>query len=119
MMESKFTPNSLLPLQKSEFTGSDDAELTSLTIGQYFKNVVDNYDETIFIEEALFRLVEIYYKIGLEEESRKYAILLGYNYPESKWYINAYKVHKKEYKIPEIKKENKKSTLKKLKSLLD
>ena len=64
-------------------------------------------------------MVEIYYKIGLEEESRKYAILLGYNYPESKWYINAYKVHKKEYKIPEIKKENKKSTLKKLKSLLD
>ena len=45
MMESKFTPNSLLPLQKSEFTGSDDAELTSLTIGQYFKNVVDNYGD--------------------------------------------------------------------------
>ena len=46
MMESKFTPNSLLPLQKSEFTGSDDAELTSLTIGQYFKNVVDNVFKT-------------------------------------------------------------------------
>ncbi len=37
MMESKLTPNSLLPLQKSEFTGSDDAELTSLTIGPVFQ----------------------------------------------------------------------------------
>ena len=83
------------------------------------KFIVTEYDNTIFIEEALHRLVEIYYKIGLEEESRKYAILLGYNYPESKWYKNTYKVHKKEYKIPQIKKENKKSTLKKLKSLLD
>ena len=83
------------------------------------KFIVTEYDNTIFIEEALHRLVEIYYKIGLEEESRKYAILLGYNYPESKWYKNTYKVHKKEYKIPEIRKENKKSTLKKIKSLLD
>ena len=83
------------------------------------KFIVTEYDNTVFIEEALHRLVEIYYKIGLEDESRKYAVLLGYNYPEGEWYKNTYKVHKKEYKIQDIKNENKKSTLKKLKSLLD
>ena len=83
------------------------------------KFIVTEYDSTIFIEEALHRLVEIYYKIGLEDESRKYAVLLGYNYPESKWYKNTYKVHEKDYKIQDIKNKNKKSTLKKLKSLLD
>jgi len=83
------------------------------------KFIVTEYDSTIFIEEALHRLVEIYYKIGLEDESRKYAVLLGYNYPESEWYKNTYKVHKKEYKIQDIKNKNKKSTLEKLKSLLD
>ena len=64
-------------------------------------------------------MVEIYYKIGLEDESRKYAVLLGYNYPDSKWYKITYKVHKQDYKIQDIKKENKKSTLEKFKSLLD
>ena len=83
------------------------------------KFVVTEYDNTIFIEEALHRLVEIYYKIGLEDESRKYAILLGYNYSDSKWYKKTYKFHNKEYKIQEIKNQNKKSTLEKLKSLLD
>ena len=84
-----------------------------------FRTVIDHYETTIYAQEALHRLVEVHYIIGLEEESRKYAILLGYNYPESKWYKNTYKVHKKEYKIQQIRKENKKSTLKKLKSLLD
>jgi outer membrane protein assembly factor BamD len=83
------------------------------------KFIVKNFYDTIFIEEALHRLVEIYYKIGLEEESRKYATLLGYNYPESEWYKNEYKIHKKEYEIQNIKNENKKSTLEKIKSLLD
>ena len=83
------------------------------------KFIVKEFEETIFIEEALHRLVEIYYKIGLEDESRKYAVLLGHNYPESEWYKNTYKVHKKEYKIQDIKNKNKKSTLEKLKSLLD
>jgi len=83
------------------------------------KFIVREYDDTIFIEEALHRLVEIYYKIGLKEESKKYAILLGHNYPESKWYENSYKVHEKDYKISDIKNKNKKSTLEKLKSLLD
>jgi len=83
------------------------------------KFIVKEYDDTIFVEEALHRLVEIYYKIGLEEESRKYAVLLGYNYPESEWYKNTYKVHEKDYKISNIKKENKKSTLEKIKSLFN
>ena len=83
------------------------------------KFIVREYDDTIFIEEALHRLVEIYYKIGLKEESKKYAILLGHNYPESKWYENSYKVHEKDYKILDIKNKNKKSALEKLKSLLD
>ena len=64
-------------------------------------------------------MVEIYYKIGLEDESRKYAVLLGYNYSESKWYKKTYKVHEKDYEFIDIKKENKKSTLEKFKSLLD
>jgi outer membrane protein assembly factor BamD len=83
------------------------------------KFIVQEYSSTIFVEEALHRLVEIYYKIGLEDESRKYAVLLGYNHPESEWYKATYKVHKKNYKINDIKKENKKSTLEKFKSLLD
>ena len=83
------------------------------------KYIVTEHDNTIFIEEALHRLVEIYYKIGLEDESKKYAVLLGHNYPESEWYKSTYKVHKKDYKIQDIKNENKKSTLEKLKSLLD
>ena len=83
------------------------------------KFIVTEYDNTIFIEEALNRLVEIYYKIGLEDESKKYAILLGYNYPESRWYKSTYEVHNKKYKIQDIKNRNKKSTLEKLKSLLN
>jgi len=62
-----------------------------------FKSVVTNYDTTIYIEEALYRLVEIYYLIGLEEESKKYAQLLGYNYQSSKWYEKGYSFFDKEY----------------------
>ena len=51
-----------------------------------FKFVVENYNDSIFIEEALHRLVEIHYKIGLEDEAKKYAYLLGYNYQSSEWY---------------------------------
>ena len=83
------------------------------------KFIVKEYGSTIFVEEALHRLVEIYYKIGLEDESRKYAVLLGYNHQDSEWYKASYKVHKKNYKINNIKKENKQSTLEKFKSLLD
>ena len=86
-----------------------------------YKNVLDKFETTIYIEEALHRLVEIHYKIGLIDESKKYAALLGYNYQSSEWYQESYKVFNKDYeKI--IKKRNKKnnkvSTLEKIKSLL-
>ena len=62
------------------------------------KNVVEQYDKTIFIEEALHRLVEVYYKIGLEEEAKQAAVILGYNYQSSEWYERSYKVFNKKYK---------------------
>ena len=68
------------------------------------RNIIDNYDETIFIEEALHRLVEIYYKVGLEEEAKAAALLLGYNYNSSDWYAQSYKILNQDYKIPKIKK---------------
>ena len=85
-----------------------------------YKNVINEYDTTIYVEEALHRLVEIHYKIGLIEESKKYASLLGYNYQSSEWYKESYKVFNKDYKkISKRKKEkNKLSTLEKIKSLL-
>jgi len=85
-----------------------------------YKYVMDNYDTTIYVEEALHRLVEIHYKIGLIEESKKYAALLGYNYQSSEWYKESYKVFNKNYKkISKRKKNNNKlSTLEKIKSLL-
>ena len=85
------------------------------------KSIVENYETTIFIEEALHRLVEIYYKIGLIEESKKYANLLGYNYASSDWYKNSYKLFNKKYENPykKIKKSKKNSALKKIKSILD
>ena len=86
-----------------------------------YKNVLDKFETTIYVEEALHRLVEIHYKIGLIDESKKYAALLGYNYQSSEWYRESYKVFNKDYeKI--IKKRNKQnnkvSTLEKIKSLL-
>ena len=84
-----------------------------------YKTVVEQYEKTIYVEEALHRLVELYYTIGLENESQKYASLLGYNYQSSKWYEKSYKVFNKEYKSKlELKKE-KKSMLKKFKKLFD
>ena len=85
-----------------------------------FKTVVDEYETTIYAEEALHRLVEIYYIIGLKNEAKKYANLLGYNYQSSMWYQRSYSVFNDMYK-KKIKKENKKSNsiLKKFKSLLN
>ena len=62
-----------------------------------FKTVSIEYDQTVFIEEALHRLVEIHYKIGLIEESEKYAKILGYNYLSSEWYKKSYKVFNQNY----------------------
>ena len=84
-----------------------------------YKTVVEKYDKTIYVEEALHRLVELYYSIGLENESQKYASLLGYNYQSSKWYEKSYKVFNQNYKTKlEIKKE-KKNILKKFKNLFE
>jgi outer membrane protein assembly factor BamD len=86
-----------------------------------YKNVLENYDRTVFIEEALHRLVELHYKIGMIDESKKYASLLGYNYQSSRWYKESYKIFNKNYnnKKKKIKKNKKKFiTLEKIKSLL-
>ena len=85
-----------------------------------YKKIVNEYDTTIFIEEALYRLVELNYKLGLEEEAKKYASLLGYNYQSSIWYKNSYKILNKNYEKQEKKKDLKKqnSIIKKLKDLL-
>ena len=64
------------------------------------KKIVNDFDETIFVEEALHRLVEIHYHIGLENEAKKYASILGYNYNTSQWFEQSYKILKKNYKIP-------------------
>ena len=83
-----------------------------------FKNVLKEYETTIHVEEAIHRLVEIYYKLGMEEESLKYASLLGYNYNTGDWYKETYKIFNRKYKtsIPERKKEKSK-ILSKIKSL--
>ena len=88
-----------------------------------FKTVVNEYSTTIYIAEALHRLVEINYKLGLIKESKKYANILGYNYQSSNWYKNTYKVYNKDYRdgIKELKKDNKKKIglIKKFKGLFE
>jgi len=88
-----------------------------------FKNVVNDYNTTIYIEEALYRLVEIHYLLGLNDESKKYASLLGYNYDSSRWYENSYvlfdkKYQKKQYQLKKYKDQNN-NLLKKIKSIID
>jgi outer membrane protein assembly factor BamD len=83
-----------------------------------FRNVVDNYETTIYVEEAIHRLVEIYYILGIETEAKKYANLLGYNYQSSQWYEKSFIVFNKNYKIKDIKKEDN-SILEKFKSLFN
>ena len=85
-----------------------------------FRNILDNYDTTIYTEEALHRLVEVYYILGLKDEAKKYAKLLGYNYNSSKWYEQSYKIFNQKYEINKRKREkNKNSILKKAKSLFN
>ena len=85
-----------------------------------FKTVLDKYDDTIYTEEALHRLVEVHYRIGLKEEAKKYAKLLGYNYQSSQWYENSYAIFDKTYKKRKIKKvEEKNNLVKKIKNFLN
>ena len=83
-----------------------------------FKKVLNEYEQTIFVEEAIHRLVEINYKLGLLEESQKYANLLGYNYLSSEWYKKSYKVFNKSYGTKKIKKE-KKGVISRFKKIFD
>ena len=83
-----------------------------------FRIVVDNYETTIYVEEAIHRLVEIYYILGIETEAKKYANLLGYNYQSSQWYEKSFIVFNKNYKNKNIKKENN-PILEKFKSLFN
>ena len=79
------------------------------------KVIVNDYEKTVFIEEALHRLVEIYYYLGLKEEAKKYAKILGYNYNSSEWFEQAYKVLNKDYKIKKkVKPEDNDSFFKKI-----
>ena len=80
-------------------------EVTVLDLMIYGENVLNDHDTTVYAEEAIHRLVEIHYKIGLKEESKKYAMLLGYNYLSSEWYKKSYKILNKEYKVKKIEKE--------------
>ena len=86
-----------------------------------YKKIVNEYDTTIFVEEALYRLVELNYKIGLLDEAKKYTALLGYNYQSSEWYERSYKILNKNYEIKKINTDLKKqnSLIKKIKGLFD
>jgi len=85
------------------------------------KNVLQNYSQTEYVQEALHRLVEINYTIGLDEEANKYAALLGYNYQSSIWYEESYKIFNKEYEsqVDKIKKDKENILLKKFKDLFN
>ena len=86
-----------------------------------FRKVVDEYSRTIYIEEALHRLVEVYYTLGLVDEAEKYANLLGYNYQSSEWYKKSYSVFNKLYANNKLKNDDKKENLikRKFKSLFE
>ena len=84
------------------------------------KRVVKIYDRTVFIEEALHRLVEVYYKIGLTEEAKEAAAILGYNYQSSEWYEKSYKIFNKKYNTKRNKKKKREGLIrKKIKSLFE
>jgi len=82
------------------------------------KTVVEKYEKTVFIEEALHRLVEVYYRLGLIEEAKQAASILGYNYQSGDWYKKSYKVFNKKYKPQKIEKQKEKGLIRrKIKSL--
>ena len=84
------------------------------------KIVVEKYEKTVFIEEALHRLVEVYYKLGLNEEAKKAAMILGYNYQSSEWYERSYKIFNKNYKTKSIEKKKEMGLIrKKIKALFE
>ena len=87
-----------------------------------FKNIIVDYEDTIYVEEAIHRIVEIYYKLGLENESKKYASILGYNYRSGEWYKETYKLFNQDYKVKDKKinkKDEKKGIINKFKKLFE
>ena len=84
------------------------------------KTVVDKYEKTVFVEEALHRLVEVHYRLGLLEEAKQAAAILGYNYKSGEWYKRSYKVFNKKYKPRKIKKKKEMGLIRsKIKSLFE
>ena len=84
------------------------------------KMVVEKYEKTVFVEEALHRLVEVYYRLGLNEEAKQAASILGYNYKSGDWYKKSYKVFNKNYKPKKIKKKKEMGLVRrKIKSLFE
>jgi outer membrane protein assembly factor BamD len=82
------------------------------------KNVVNNYETTVYIEEALHRIVEVYYILGLENEAKKYATILGYNYQSSEWFNQSYNILNKTKKLEKnIDPTNNRNLLDKIKSI--
>ena len=84
-----------------------------------FKSIITDYENTEYVEEALHRLVEVNYYLGLKSEAKKYAVLLGYNYQSSEWYKESYRVFNKKYENPrdKIKKDKQNFIIKKFKNL--
>tara|TARA_B100001115_G_C15782052_1_gene384772 strand:+ start:103 stop:933 length:831 start_codon:yes stop_codon:yes gene_type:complete len=82
-----------------------------------FKTILTDYETTVYVEEALHRLVETYYKIGLVDEAEKYASVLGYNYQSSEWYEQTYRIFNKEYVTSIDVKRDKKSILNRFKNI--
>ena len=85
------------------------------------KIILENYNTTIFVEEALHRLVEIHYHLGLEEEAKSYAAILGYNYNSSEWFKKSYKVFNKKYDDfkKEFKEKKKESIFKRILKIIE
>ena len=85
------------------------------------KIITEKYNTTIFVEEALHRLVEIHYYLGLENEAKSYAAILGYNYNSSEWFKKSYKVFNKNYKElkKEIKKEKKENIFRRILKIIE
>jgi outer membrane protein assembly factor BamD len=81
-------------------------------------NIINNYETTIYTEEALHRIVEIYYRLGDIESAKKYVSILGYNFNDSDWYKKSYKIIVDQKFIID-KKKQKKTFKDKLKTLIN
>ena len=102
------------------FSNCSPFSVRTTSVSPLHRNLANNRDTnetTVYVEEALHRLVETYYKIGLVDEAEKYANVLGYNYQSSKWYEQSYKIFNKKYATLQDSKKDKKSILKRFKSI--